>query len=511
MANLVICCDGTWNTPDNKDGDLPAPTNVYKFYKSLREKDNDGVKQKSFYRQGVGTTGKLIERIQGGGFGDGIKHDIQSAYKALADMYEPDDKVFIIGFSRGAFAARSLSGLISRCHLPAFFGSNLDEDERWKIVHKAFDLYQNPNSQIPLVNVDLHENLPIEFLGVWDTVGALGVPEEFRWLWGKEDRTKYRFYDTKLQPNVRVARHALAIDERRRVFSPTLWTDFDKTQDVQQIWFPGVHADVGGGYADCELGNISLDWMMKEAAKSGLRFEQGFVDQIEDKNGDYHLGLLHESVTSVFRKMRLRPRAVPDFNDPEHAANVHPSARNRQDNPPLNQPEYWRTRTILPNQPHHLRIHSRKRWHPTGLFLKKGVTYSFTASGQWKDKDIETGPNGTMSNFEHFSPLVAVGTSFLETYEMWKRRKLPTTDLPITRRHGDMPWFALVGTVANGNGANSDTQEAIPHESFLIGSGTEFSPTRDGFLYCYANDAWRHYRNNAGAVDLVVTQVSDTS
>ncbi|MDR6263922.1 DUF2235 domain-containing protein [Roseobacter sp. N2S] len=501
MANLVICCDGTWNTPDNKDGDLPAPTNVYKFYKSLAKADADGTPQKKFYRAGVGTTGKWIERFQGGGFGDGIRHDIESGYKALADRYEPGDKVYLIGFSRGAFAARSLSGLITRCHLPAFANSDIPEGKRWDIIHRAFELYQNPESQVPLSGVPLHENPPIEFLGVWDTVGALGVPEEFRWLWGKEDRTKYRFYDTKLSKNVRIARQALAIDERRQIFEPTLWTEYAAGQDVEQIWFPGVHADVGGGYSDCRLGNITLDWMIGESQKRGLAFEKGFLEQI---TGDEQ-GLVHESVTSVFRRMRLRPRAVPNFNDPQHARTVHGAARNRQEFPPLAQPEYWDTRAIAPNTPMDVRVHARKRWCPTGLFLKKGVTYSFAAQGQWKDKNIECGPEGNASNFAHFSAPIAVFIELLETRERWIQRKLPTVDYPITRRHNDMPWFALVGCIANGGGANSPSQEVHQHESFLIGTGCTHTPKQDGFLYCYPNDAWHHYRNNAGSMDLTIT------
>lgn len=507
MANLVICCDGTWNTPDNRDGDLPAPTNVYKFYKSLAKVDGDGIPQKKFYRAGVGTTGKWMERFQGGGFGDGIKHDIESGYKALADLYEPGDKVFLIGFSRGAFAARSLSGLITRCHLPAFANSDIAEGKRWDIVHRAFELYQNPESKVPLSGVPVYKNPPIEFLGVWDTVGALGVPEEFRWLWGKEDRTKYRFYNTKLSENVRIARQALAIDERRQIFEPTLWTGCAVGQDVEQIWFPGVHADVGGGYSDCRLGNISLDWMIGEATKRELAFEKGFLEQII---GDEQ-GLVHESVTSVFRKMRLRPRAVPDFTESDFnntalARTVHRSARNRQEFPPLAQPEYWDTRSLMPDNPMTFHIHARKRWCPTGLFLKKGLSYSFAANGQWKDKNIECGPEGNASNFAHFSPPVALFMEIVETFERWAQRKSATVDYPFTRRSNRMPWFALVGCIANGGGANSQWQEVHQHELFLIGKGCPYTPKEDGFLYCHPNDAWHHYRNNAGSMELTITQ-----
>ena len=511
MANILIYCDGTWNTTENMDKDRPAPTNVRKMFASLSTTDANGVYQKKYYGKGVGTTGWKVKRLVEGGLGKGIEIDIQNAYRALGDLYEEGDKVFIIGFSRGAFTARSLTGMIAVSGLAAFHGGAISDRKKRQVTKYAFNYFHRKKNKAMLAETLMYKSVDVEFLGVFDTVGALGVPSEFNYLLPKfMSGTRYRFPDTDLGATIKHARHAIAIDERRRTFSPTLWTKWKKSQDVVQMWFPGVHGDIGGGYAENGLSDFPLAWMIGEARKRGLAFEDNFVNQI---NGNSQ-GFLHQSATSIFQRLRLRPRAVPHFNESEHGASVSPAARNRQQNPPINQPSYWQTKTLKPGEQHTVLVNAKSRWHPTGLYLKTGQSYSFHATGKWLDATIETGPEGSSSTFKHFNPLIALLTGAFQFVANMTWGNGPKGFFPFTRRQPTMPWFALVGCIANGQGVNPVDHKLAEHEHFEIGEGhpddrrKDHKPNADGFLYCYANEVWRMYRNNKGTVRLTITNTT---
>lgn len=294
---IVIFCDGTWNSADQAKEERPCPTNVVKL--ALRVAKRDGaMPQLTFYVQGVGTGGSL-DRLTGGAFGHGLDDNLFAAYRFLMLNYEPDDEIFLFGFSRGAYTARSLAGMIRKCGILKL---------RWSSKYQtALNVYcddQHPDLPSPsefrrsfsvLEDVDV----PIHFVGVWDTVGALGIP--LRGLRGLTKK-KYQFHDVELSGTVRNAFQALAIDERRAPFRDARWAYAPKHgQTVEQRWFCGAHSDVGGGYPsnECGLSDIALGWIRDCAVRCGLKIDPE-VDSAyaPDPNP---VGPLHNSKVGLYR------------------------------------------------------------------------------------------------------------------------------------------------------------------------------------------------------------------
>ncbi len=264
--NLIMCFDGTWN-------DVKDHTNVSRLYAAICASNSDSDEpQLKYYDEGVGTD--LGSRLTGGAFGVGLTKNIRQGYEWLMQHYQPNAKLFLFGFSRGAYTARSLAGMIGRCGI-------LDPDANhssWgctkndikEIVHDITQLYKEGNVDgrdiKPLLS-NATRSAEIHFMGVWDTVGALGVP--FKFL-----KVADAFHDTELGPHVRNAFHAVAIDEHRKDYQATLWTsEPQKGQDVEQRWFPGAHANVGGGYRDDLLPDKPLAWIVKKAQDRGLAID----------------------------------------------------------------------------------------------------------------------------------------------------------------------------------------------------------------------------------------------
>ena len=263
MKHLIACLDGTWNTADH-----PVKiTNVVKIMRALAPEDAEGHPQVVFYDKGVGTGGP-IDRIRGGAFGRGLDDNIKDAYRFLANNYEPGDRIVLFGFSRGAFTARSLAGLLG--------WQGMIKKTHLELLSEAYRGYRKKDASLRdrLRRYCWDEPVRIRFLGVWDTVGALGIPLTIASAY---NRRHYQFHDTSLGEHIEHAFHALAIDEQRAPFSPTLW---DAPEDaeipyarVQQVWFAGVHSDVGGSYAEKGLSDIALTWMIQMAARyARLRF-----------------------------------------------------------------------------------------------------------------------------------------------------------------------------------------------------------------------------------------------
>lgn len=294
---LVVCLDGTWNTPDDKRN----ATNVVKIMRAIRLSGDGETKQITFYDKGVGTGGP-IDRLRGGAFGRGLGDNVQDGYRFLANNYEDDDEIYIFGFSRGAFTARSLAGLIGLCGL-------LTKDTMGQLP-RAWALYRTPIAERDETERNaIHDlgrkEVPIRCVGVWDTVGALGVPvERLRWL----NRGKYQFHDTTLGANLACALHAIAIDEQRGPFVPTLWQTPDREtegQIVEQVWFSGVHSNIGGSYDDAGLSDLALDWMIKRVRKhTELSFDD---DYIRDHVNGNAMGTLYESRSGLYAASRLLP------------------------------------------------------------------------------------------------------------------------------------------------------------------------------------------------------------
>ncbi|WP_033069360.1 DUF2235 domain-containing protein [Thalassospira australica] len=267
---LIVFFDGTWQEPAN----TPEPTNVVKLLRAVPSSAGD-VSQVVFYDRGVGTGG-FVNKFVGGAFGCGLQENVIDGYRFLANNYRQDDEIYIFGFSRGAFTARSLAGLIGLCGLltPSYLGHPLQKDVA-RIVGSDLSS-EEKKARVEALPVKAQKDVPIECVAVWDTVGSLGIPGD----WGRWKIPKnYHFHDVELGAHIRVALHAMAIDEKRSAFSPTLWVKkkgakLPAKQIVEQVWFSGVHSNVGGSYDDCGLADITLDWMAKRVSKhTGLKLD----------------------------------------------------------------------------------------------------------------------------------------------------------------------------------------------------------------------------------------------
>jgi uncharacterized protein (DUF2235 family) len=289
---LVVLCDGTWNSADK-----PAVTNVCKLWKAVDENPEAAVPQILKYEPGVGT--RPWERIRGGAFGVGLSRNVRECYEFLVDNYTPGDELFFFGFSRGAFTARSLAGLVRNSGI-------LLREQRGRVAD-AYRLYRSrkpedrPSEAAAQAFRDRFSHPPaeIEFIGVWDTVGALGIPAYRFNLFGLNKR--WTFHDTTLSKYVHNAFHAISIDERRRPFVPTLWVKKEgeerpPEQTVEQMWFAGVHSDVGGGYVEADPSDIPLRWLAERARDCGLAIRPGELVG-EDKPS----APLHDSLSFFYR------------------------------------------------------------------------------------------------------------------------------------------------------------------------------------------------------------------
>ena len=310
---IIICCDGTWNVPGQEH-----PTNVVKTARAILPEAHDGTSQVVFYDAGVGTGG-LVDHLRGGGFGKGIIKNVEDAYRFLIHNYAPGDQVYFFGFSRGAYTARSTVGLIRNC--------GLLEKEHGDRVQEAIMLYRRrddgPDSQAGLdFRRAYSRDIEIEFLGVWDTVGALGIP--LRGL-TRLTRGHHQFHDVRLTRIVRRAYQALAIDEQRFPFRPSLWqVEPRDDQDVEQVWFAGAHSDVGGGYEEEGLAGVAFHWMMQKAQAAGLEFDNRYVAaNVQAVPLDH----LHNSRKLFYRLSPPFTREIAPQNGTNQK--VHPAALHR--------------------------------------------------------------------------------------------------------------------------------------------------------------------------------------
>jgi len=527
MRYLIACCDGTWNTPE-----MESVTNVRRLYNALEEKTADGHDQLGYYQSGVGTERRLLSRLMGGGFAVGLSHHVLDAYHWLTTRYEPGDRIALFGFSRGAYTARSLAGMISAGGLIDTTG--LDEATIWRqIEHVYRQQYRagrnaDPNWRTRLAfrfDPAVPAQIPIHFIGVWDTVGALGVPDYLGLLNLLDPSHLYDFHDVTLNPCIPHARHALALDERSRPFTPTLWSEPAPGQDVKQVWFPGSHQDVGGGHVETGLSDGALLWMIEEAREAAnLGFVKTAVAQvqpdpldvvhIDDWRGVFgFLTPLSDPVLEPWIEVftQPRPRAVPRLDPDAPSPAVDRSAYERQQRPSITGGRYRPTRALAPGESATVEVFAPKAWNETGLYLEAG-DYRFTAEGEWLDSTIPSGPAGT-TGLRRFNPLIErgrlVGTLIGQGETLFHgltRNK--AANAFGSRREEDMPWMSLVGVVAN---------DAVPvdsvftnHERIDIGAGTQHHVTNGGYFYAYANDAWGFYVNNQGSTRLTVTRAGGT-
>lgn len=316
---IVICADGTWNRPEN-DLNKDFPTNVLKLARSISPLATDNIPQQVFYDWGVGS---YYDQVIGGATGKGLHKNILDDYRYIVQNYSSGDELFLFGFSRGSYTIRCLCGLINNC------GILMRPDA--SLIQKVFNHYKRSGNayapegseSIKFREMHSHSSREVKFVGVWDTVGAMGIPISFLGLFDDKDE----FYDTKIGKNVRIARHAMAIDEHRSDFEPTVWMPQDN-MDLQQVWFAGTHSNIGGSYKpDSDgslLSDITLSWMLREAKQAGLSTEVHLEEQI---NGSAH-ATLHNSRRSFYRIKQKFYRAIDHGNG---EILIHQSVRQRWD------------------------------------------------------------------------------------------------------------------------------------------------------------------------------------
>ena len=267
--NIVILSDGT-----GQEGGRGRDTNIYKLFRMLEDRTD---RQIVFYDGGIGTDQhKILGSVAGAGFAE----NLLQCYQFIYENYNARDKIYLFGFSRGAATVRSLASFIH------YFG--LLPKSRPELIKKAYELYRVGREVQDDSNVDgsslnkhaenfVHEHpnqwASIEFLGVWDTVPALGLPGAvIDTFVNYVPGWRHRYHDFKLHPSVRNAYHALSIDDDRKWFHPTIWDSYnEEKQKVDQVWFSGSHTDVGGGFREPALSDIVLEWMVQKAVAHGVK------------------------------------------------------------------------------------------------------------------------------------------------------------------------------------------------------------------------------------------------
>jgi len=306
--NIIFCADGTWNNAnqDDNNDNIPDWTNVFKLFlfldgkvtdDSLKDADEqekslmvgDVANQVAKYIHGVGDSRNPIVKLMGGAFGSGIITRIVRGYTFISRNYDPGDDIFIVGFSRGAYTARALAGFIGKQGLLAKDLTN-DKEQAYRKGAEAWYRYRKSTSDAGLLQrlTEYAADLPaflsanslkdsdfvpvenkIKAVGVWDTVGAMGIPD----FEGDKRLDAFRFADTRLSDNVRFGLHAVSLDEQRVDFTPTPW---EQREGIKQVLFPGDHADVGGGYPttnqESELSDGALKWMVDELKALDVKF-----------------------------------------------------------------------------------------------------------------------------------------------------------------------------------------------------------------------------------------------
>lgn len=331
--NIILLSDGTGNSAAKV-----WRTNVWRLFQALDLRDSNQI---AIYDDGVGTSSFLPLAILGGVFGWGLKRNVLNLYKFLCRNYQPGDKIYAFGFSRGAFTIRVVTGLVLNQGL-ANFTSESELDKKARAAYRAYRQENFPGKNLSylflyfrsLIDKRFYQPLQrqvgnIEFLGLWDTVAAYGLPVDemtrgfSRWIFPLE------LPNTEFNPKILKARHALAIDDERATFHPVLWNENDTNtkpagperttehETLLQVWFTGVHANVGGGYPDDSLANVSLSWILAEAQQAGLVFKDIAkaepdallnTDSAKDKDGR-----LYDSRAGLGGYYRFSPRKIEDF------------------------------------------------------------------------------------------------------------------------------------------------------------------------------------------------------
>ena len=297
MRRLIVCADGTWNKPDQKDRGKRKPSNVVKIARAIHPVAKDGVTQVVFYEEGIGTHWGVADKYVGGGTGLGLSKNVLDCYRFLAQNYAEGDEVYLWGFSRGAYTVRSLAAFIDLIGIMP--KSNVFYLPEGFKIYKIKDAIARKQEAEKFIEKNNCSPITINFLGVWDTVGALGVPLGFI---NKLLIKNYQFHNMSLPLCVTNAFHALAIDEHRKAFKPSLWDSTSSdNQIMEQRWFVGAHTNIGGGYDNDGLANIPLHWMKDKAKSIGLEFDEDYLKYFKPWKGDE----LRDSFSTMYKILQL--------------------------------------------------------------------------------------------------------------------------------------------------------------------------------------------------------------
>ena len=329
----VVCIDGTWNEPGQMDKDpvsqteARTPSNVARTWEVLANQPlvsefhygviapirprivHTGVEGEVIYLSGIGTSGTVKKKVLEGGTGTGTSERVRDAYRFLTERYEPGDRIYGFGFSRGAFAVRSLAGFIDFAGLPKTPRALKEEN--------LLEIYQAYRDKRPIDKARYgNQEASVNFLGLWDTVGALAF-----------GNTIGDFH--RISPgNVGQVAHALALDEERERFSPSYWeTPASAQTKLDEVWFSGCHTNIGGGYADANLSNIAYLWVLRMGREAGLPLDLRGVPEFEAKSP---IGMQRDSYTEFYRQMGLIGKIALDLGLKHGPRAIQPNQRLHQ-------------------------------------------------------------------------------------------------------------------------------------------------------------------------------------
>ena len=483
--NIIVCCDGTGNEFGKKEEN----TNVIKL-SQLVVKDNPTA-QMCFYDPGVGTfssyaaltwVGKKITKFFGLLFAYGITQNIEDAYTFLMDTYEDGDRVYIFGFSRGAFTARALAGMLHKCGLLKKNNKNL-----LRYATRMYRFEKDEETYKSFKETFCRECKP-HFIGVWDTVKSVGVLAPKKWS---------KFPNSKLNPDVKFGRHAISIDEKRSMFRPNLWgTPSSLDQSIEQVWFAGVHSDVGGSYAQAGLANIALWWIVEEAEEQGLILQGGAKSMCRPNP----TGKMHNSLLPIWWVLAGWTRTISNSDG------IHQSVFERmglgQNYVPKNIPKIYKfipanqTYSVQTKHLDELQVKDRREfcvkasehYSWTGVKLVQGGHYLFTIpQGQyWWDSGIKCGPDGWEPETQKLN--------FIQKIILRKMKKY--------RRVAKAPFFELIGAV----GRSDENLFRINQHKTDPQSPPFICPANE-ILYVFANDLKRMYFNNKGEMKVIIERI----
>ncbi|KZT02647.1 uncharacterized protein LAESUDRAFT_729887 [Laetiporus sulphureus 93-53] len=347
QKRIIVCCDGTW-----QDGIVVEErwkyTNVLRLSRAIQHLDirqDPPIPQIVFYQSGIGSSGSLYDQIVDGGTGATLGEKVEEAYAFIAQNYKPGDEIFLFGFSRGAYTARTVAsfigaiGVLNRMDMDHFAeifiafqkrGKVTDPDEKAQVEEKLASWISPDCPGKRRVNLDPN-SFSIKCVGVFDTVGSVGLPEELTRR-SQKVTTLFGFHDHTLGDHIERAYQALALDEHREDFNCAKFKQTDagrkKGQILRQTWFSGCHSDIGGGYHEHDLADLTLTWM---AAHVGdiLALDIDYIASLPDPVAPWGKQRCHNSAVGIFHLAKTIQRELPTaMNDVTHET-VHPSVLTR--------------------------------------------------------------------------------------------------------------------------------------------------------------------------------------